>query len=648
MVDTQDVCQGTPWGPWKDGMLTECFIQVALWPPICLIILIGFIYRITSLRHSFSDTLFSKLNVLKVTLCFILLFSYVYTFMAKLIIGNLVKFRILGDVREIIVWSISIVVIWREIRTNHVHWWPVRAWWVLKFISIAMILQALDSIDVLHDEFGHPMDVVIALSRLILLGLLAFLGLYVKGGNYNLGYEPFVDRQISYGTMPDPWEVPNKSNAYKDANFFTKVFFLWPSVLINKGAEKKIDRDDLFKLPSKETVAHCVTNLEQEWEKQSYKANPLVRAIVRTHILWLLISGFLKFVQDMTVFVGPIALWGITEYVATPGASVLKGLMWVLVLFVGLIISSLASNFSVFITTRISHQIVVATTALLYRKTLQISSAEKVKFGTGAILNIIHTDAVRLGEALTKVHLIWAAPLQMLVALYLLWELLGGAMLAGFTVLLIMVPLNWAVTRKMLQFTKGMETQRDSRAKLMAEMLFGVRLVKFFNWESSFYGRLSNMREEELNQQKRASQARVGIVFVLTNSPLWAGIFSFLVYTLSGNELTATKAFTSLALFNIIRIPFGVLPLLVGSLIDGKLSLVRIQNFLYANNIDVEAVEGNDSQVFLFCFCLLFFPFPAFCFVIFFFFFFPFLGYYFYFRFCSANYARNVQMGSGI
>jgi hypothetical protein len=45
-----------------------------------------------------------------------------------------------------------------------------------------------------------------------------------------------------------------------------------------------------------------------------------------------------------------------------------------------------------------------------------------------------------------------------------------------------------------------------------------------------------------------------------------------------------------------IRVPLGLFPALARTLIESKLALVRIQRYLYAKNVDIEAIEGSDSQ----------------------------------------------------
>ncbi len=56
-------------------------------------------------------------------------------------------------------------------------------------------------------------------------------------------------------------------------------------------------------------------------------------------------------------------------------------------------------------------------------------------------------DAQRFFFLMQYINLIWSAPLQIAIALYLLWTELGPSVLAGVGVLIIMVPLNTYVAK---------------------------------------------------------------------------------------------------------------------------------------------------------------------------------------------------------
>ena len=53
----------------------------------------------------------------------------------------------------------------------------------------------------------------------------------------------------------------------------------------------------------------------------------------------------------------------------------------------------------------------------------------------------------------------------------------------------------------------------------------------------------------------------IAFSFVLTAIPVFMPVLIFFTYVELGNQLDATKAFTSLALFNLIQFPFVFLPL---------------------------------------------------------------------------------------
>lgn len=52
------------------------------------------------------------------------------------------------------------------------------------------------------------------------------------------------------------------------------------------------------------------------------------------------------------------------------------------------------------------------------------------------------------------------------------------------------------------------------------------------------------------------------------NLPSQVSLATFAIYVLTGNELTASKAFVAISLFNILRFPLVMLPNVIISLIQ--------------------------------------------------------------------------------
>lgn len=57
-------------------------------------------------------------------------------------------------------------------------------------------------------------------------------------------------------------------------------------------------------------------------------------------------------------------------------------------------------------------------------------------------------DAQRLYDVMFFVMLLWSAPLQIAIAIYFLWDVLGIAVLAGLVILAATMPFNVLLARR--------------------------------------------------------------------------------------------------------------------------------------------------------------------------------------------------------
>ena len=61
------------------------------------------------------------------------------------------------------------------------------------------------------------------------------------------------------------------------------------------------------------------------------------------------------------------------------------------------------------------------------------------------------------------------------------------------------------------------------------------------------------------------------------------------------NVLDANTAFVSLALFNLLRVPLNVLPILIVYIIQCQVSLRRINKFINSEELDPAAVDHDNN-----------------------------------------------------
>lgn len=67
----------------------------------------------------------------------------------------------------------------------------------------------------------------------------------------------------------------------------------------------------------------------------------------------------------------------------------------------------------------------------IYKKALCLSNAARKESTVGEIVNLMAVDAQRFMDLVAYINMLWSAPLQIGLALYFLWDLLGPSVLAG-------------------------------------------------------------------------------------------------------------------------------------------------------------------------------------------------------------------------
>lgn len=81
-----------------------------------------------------------------------------------------------------------------------------------------------------------------------------------------------------------------------------------------------------------------------------------------------------------------------------------------------------------------------------------LSSTARRNRTIGEIVNLMSADVQRFQDITTIVMLFWSMPLQVLLAIYFLWRLLGFSIMLGLMFLILLIPLNSWVSVKMRKY----------------------------------------------------------------------------------------------------------------------------------------------------------------------------------------------------
>ena len=173
--------------------------------------------------------------------------------------------------------------------------------------------------------------------------------------------------------------------------------------------------------------------------------------------------------------------------------------------------------------------------------------------------------------------------------------------IAGLALLLLLLPLNAIVWSIMEKYQYSQMLKKDERVRLITEILNGIKVLKLYGWEESFVDRINQIRDQEVYQLKIFQFLEATQFFAWTAAPLLVALASFATFVLIdpiNNILDSQTAFVSLTLFNTMRGPLFLLPFGIVSIIQGMVSIGRIGNFLYMEEINPQNVSG--ATIFLF------------------------------------------------
>lgn len=223
-------------------------------------------------------------------------------------------------------------------------------------------------------------------------------------------------------------------------------------------------------------------------------------------------------------------------------------------------------------------------------------SGDGTGWANGRVVNLMSVDTYRVDQASGLFHMIWTAPIACVITLILLLVNLSYSALAGFALLVIGLPALTKAVKILFARRKAINKITDQRVSLTQEILQAVRFVKFFGWESAFLTRLGEIRDREVHSIQVLLAIRNAINAVSMSLPIFASMLAFITYSLTSHSLNPAHIFSSLALFNSLRMPLNLLPLVIGQVVDAWSSIYRIQEYLMSEEQDDEGKLDVDAE----------------------------------------------------
>ncbi|KXJ83952.1 hypothetical protein RP20_CCG025850 [Aedes albopictus] len=326
------------------------------------------------------------------------------------------------------------------------------------------------------------------------------------------------------------------------------------------------------------------TAVKGQYEMVSRRESELVQEVTMRSLLWpfrwdLVKSGVNRFVMTLFFFICPFLLRQIlrNDRQTTPSES---HFYVISIFFVSLIIAALNGQY-LYDTQKIGLKIKSILMILIYDKLLRLKNPN------GTDITLLTLDSTRFIDLLPNLHLLWSGLLIIVISIIGLVAILGKSAWIGVAVMIATIYFTKLITDKLQLLQREHMNRKDPRISSTNEAIGMIKQIKLFCWEEFVERRVLKHRRKELQTLKKiiywdAPKYLLGVI-----SPFLVSLVTFGLMIMIGDSrlLTLEAVFVSIALFNILKYPLSMLPVLSSTWTATQASIGRINEFLKAEEI---------------------------------------------------------------
>ncbi|XP_019705688.1 ABC transporter C family member 5 isoform X1 [Elaeis guineensis] len=465
----------------------------------------------------------------------------------------------------------------------------LRLWWFLSFI-LCLYIAYVDTKGLVGEFFSFNSHMIAnyaafpALAFLCLVSIRGVTGVELHRDHRDFG-EPLLAEEEEAGCL--------KVTPYCEAGIFSLATISWLNPLLSIGVKRPLELRDIPLLAPKDRAKTCYKILNSNWERLKAE-NPMKHpslALAIFHSFWkeAAFNAIFAGLNTLVSYVGPYLISYFVDYLSGNVAFPHEGYILASIFFASKLIETLTTRQWYLGVDILGMHVRSALTAMVYRKGLTLSSIARQNHTSGEIVNYMAVDVQRVGDFSWYLHDIWMLPLQIILALAILYKNVGIATIATLIATIVSIVVTIPLAKVQEGYQDNLMAAKDERMRKTSECLKNMRILKLQAWEDRYRLMLEEMRSVEMKWLRKALYSQAVITFIFWGSPIFVAVITFATSILLGNQLTAGSVLSALATFRILQEPLRNFPDLVSMIAQTKVSLDRISGFLQQEELQEDA-----------------------------------------------------------
>ncbi|XP_066205688.1 ATP-binding cassette sub-family C member 11 isoform X2 [Saccopteryx leptura] len=367
-----------------------------------------------------------------------------------------------------------------------------------------------------------------------------------------------------------------------DASLFSYLTVSWINSLMVRGLRKRLDENSTPPLSENDASARNTERFRRLWEEEVSRRGmenaSVLRVMLRFQRTRALLDTLLSCCFSLTSVLGPVLIIPrILEYSKEPPGDPGYGVGLCLALFLIECLKSLCMCACWVVNQCTAVRFRTALFSLAFEKLTQFKSLTHIT--TGEAISFFTSDVNYLFEGVYYGPLISASVLSLTTCFAASFLTLGPTSLVAMLCYVLVLVLMSVMTHMIVKRQHRISEVSDQRVRVTSEVLTCIKLIKMYTWEKPFEKVIKDLRREERKLMEKNGFLHSLTTLLLFIAPNVSMVVMFLTHVGLRLKLTASEAFTTMAIWNTMRVAVFFIPFAVKGLTNSISAAARFKKF---------------------------------------------------------------------